>query len=146
MERIFRILPMTDGQKIDNASDVLKGEAQNWWVNVLHQGTPITWDGFKAEFNRRFFPRAAHNVKKKEFDSLQQGDMTVTEYTSRYNALLRFGIGSLPTEEDRARKFEGGLRENIRSRVETYEHATVSQVQQTALVAEGGIERSRQSH
>ena len=78
MERIFRTLPMTDAQKIENASDMLTDEAQNWWVNVLDQGAPITWEGFKAEFNRRFFPRAVHNEKKREFDSLRQGDMTVT--------------------------------------------------------------------
>ena len=42
MERIFRSILMTDMQKIENASDVLKGEAQNWWVNVLDQGAPIT--------------------------------------------------------------------------------------------------------
>ena len=50
-ERIFRSIPMTDMQKIENASDVLKGEAQYWWVNVLDQGALKTWEGFRADFN-----------------------------------------------------------------------------------------------
>ena len=35
---------------------------------------------------------------------LHVGDMTMNQYTSKFNALLRFGKGTVPTEEDRARK------------------------------------------
>ena len=35
MERIFRTLPMTDAQKIENASDMLVDEAQNWWIKCV---------------------------------------------------------------------------------------------------------------
>jgi len=42
----------------------LTGEAERWWTSrkvlLLELGneTEITWDLFKIEYNRRFFPRA----------------------------------------------------------------------------------------
>ena len=128
MERIFRIVNCSDQQKIICAANMLKGEAQDRWVNILEQGTPTNWEKFKEEFYKRFFPLVAQRQKICDFKNLQQGNMTVTEYIDQFNALLRLAWRTFPTKAERARKYEEGLRGNIRSRVETHQYPTAAQV------------------
>jgi hypothetical protein len=64
-EDLANALSCTDGQKVNYAGLILKGEARHWWkarktflIEELGSRVPITWKCFKKEFNDRFFLRA----------------------------------------------------------------------------------------
>ena len=60
-----------------------------------------------------YFPDSIRYAKEVEFLQLTQGGKTVTEYAERFNHLSRFY--TLPLDgEWRCRKFENGLRGDIR--------------------------------
>jgi hypothetical protein len=75
--------------------------------------TAISWQVFKHEFNRHFFPRVVQEVKEREFLDLVQGEMLVIEYTVKFLQLSCFGLYLFPTEEKKAKKFERGLNSRI---------------------------------
>ena len=54
------------------------------------KGTELTWALFKECFLEKFFPRQTRREKEKEFDSLKQGNMTIGEYSMKFEALLRY--------------------------------------------------------
>jgi hypothetical protein len=53
-------------------------------VADLVSETTISWEVFKHEFNRHFFPRVVQEVKAREFLDLVQGEMSVIEYTEKF--------------------------------------------------------------
>ena len=46
--------------------------------------TTISWEVFKHEFNRHFFPWVVQEVKAREFLDLVQGEMSVIEYVAKF--------------------------------------------------------------
>jgi hypothetical protein len=77
-------------------------------VTNLGLETAISWDIFKHEFNRHFFPRVVQKAKAQEFLELVQEGMTVIEYAVKFLLLLRFGMYPISNEKKKVKKFEGG--------------------------------------
>jgi hypothetical protein len=76
--------------------------------------TTISWEVFKHEYNRHFFPRVVQAAKALDFLDLIQGGMLTIEYALKFLQLLRFGLYLIQTEEKKAKKFERGLNSHIR--------------------------------
>jgi hypothetical protein len=64
VEELLATLGCTNEQKVAYATYKLTGEAKRWWQNKkvvlvadLGSETTISWEVFKHEFNRHFFPR-----------------------------------------------------------------------------------------
>ena len=55
-------------------------------------GLPFTCELFKTVFLERFFPREIREAKVKEFINLQQGSMTVKEYSLKFVKLSRYVV------------------------------------------------------
>jgi hypothetical protein len=58
---LFNTLGCTDEQKVLYIGLQLTSEAERWWNSrkvLLGNETEITWELFKVEYNRHFFPRA----------------------------------------------------------------------------------------
>jgi hypothetical protein len=84
---------------------------------LLGEETVITWEMFKVEYNRRFFPRSQRQIRAIEFQNLVQGDMTVEKYSARFMELARFTANLIIDEETKAERFENGLNPRNRERV-----------------------------
>ncbi|XP_020263274.1 uncharacterized protein LOC109839255 [Asparagus officinalis] len=69
-----------------------------------------------------------------EFRKLEQGDKTVAEYEEEFTYLSKFAIHLLGNEEDRARRFEEGLRLNVWKTVSAFELPTYGEVLKKALL------------
>jgi hypothetical protein len=112
---LFDTLGCTHEQRARYIGLKLTGEAGRWWTSkkVLLTKPPnetiITWDLFKVEYNRRFFPRAQRQLRAIKFQNLVQGDMTVEQYSARFIELARFAANLIPDEESKAEHFEHGL-------------------------------------
>ena len=75
---------------------------------------PPSWDQFIALFEQKYFPSSLREKKHQEFLDLIQGNMHVSEYRTQFMQLLRFAKGEFPSEKMLKRRFENGLRDNIK--------------------------------
>jgi hypothetical protein len=79
VEELLATLGCTNEQKVAYAAYKLTREAKRWWqdkkvmlVTDLGSETAISWEVFKHEFNRHFFPQVIQEVKAREFLKLVQ--------------------------------------------------------------------------
>ena len=73
----------------------------------------VTWATFRTRFLEKYFPDNARHEREAKFLTLQQGTMTVQAYIEWFEYLARF-YSPVVTEEWRCRKFEGGLKHELR--------------------------------
>ncbi|GKV51438.1 hypothetical protein SLEP1_g58096 [Rubroshorea leprosula] len=90
LEKMFKLLKCTDGQKVELAVFPLEGEADDWWTAAQ--------DGFS---------------KRGE----EQDDMPVDEYQAKFSSLMKFAPHLVNDEVRKARKFQRGLKASIRNKV-----------------------------
>ena len=50
----------------------------------------MTWEEFVILFNEKYYNEAVRQTKAEEFITLIQGDMSVTEYTMKFDRLSNF--------------------------------------------------------
>ena len=96
---------------------MLTEEAEHWWTSTKsimeERGEPVTWEAFRGKFLSEYFPNNIRYAKEVEFLQLTQGGKTMTDYAEKFKHLSRFY--TLPLDEEwRCRKFENGLRGDIR--------------------------------
>jgi len=96
---------------------MLTGEAEHWWISIKsileERDESLTWEAFRERFLSEYFLDSIQYAKEVKFLQLTQGGKTVAEYVERFKHLSRFYTLSLD-EEWRCRKFENGLRGDIR--------------------------------
>jgi hypothetical protein len=99
-----------DREKVLYAFGRLERSASYWWdaYTAAHANADtITWQEFQVNFR-------AHHIhsgimKLKEFLSLTQGNMTVSEYRDRFTQLSRYAPEEVDTDEKRQEHFLEGL-------------------------------------
>ncbi|XP_027922937.1 uncharacterized protein LOC114180844 [Vigna unguiculata] len=117
MERIFDAKRCPDESRLAFTVYMLTGEAEHWWASMKmvmeEKHEDVTWRAFKKRFLSEYFPDSVRYAKEVEFLQLTQGNKSVAEYAERFKHLGRFY--TMPLDEEwRCRKFENGLRGDIR--------------------------------
>jgi hypothetical protein len=142
VEELLTTLGCTNERKVTYAAYKLIGEAKRWWqdkkvvlVADLGTETAISWEVFKHEFNRHFFPRVVQKAKAHEFLDLVQVGMLVIEYAMKFLQLSCFGLYLIPTEEKKAKKFEKGLNSRIRIMMSCFDVRDFSQLVDKASIS-----------
>ena len=74
------------------------------------KGEDATWENFKVRFLKEYFPDSVKYAKEIEFMQLEQENLSVTEYATKFKHLARFYTQTM-TEAWRCRKFEFGLKQ-----------------------------------
>ncbi|XP_058733470.1 uncharacterized protein LOC131605091 [Vicia villosa] len=103
IKRIFRVIYCVENLKVRAELDA--------------DGVAITWANFRREFLRRYFPEYVRGRKEIEFLELKQGNMTVSEYASKFVELAKYYAHY---NNDEARiflkciKFDNVLRDEIK--------------------------------
>ena len=69
----------------------------------------MTWITFKVKFLEKYFPITERNDKRKEFLEFIQGNMTVNEYTTKFERLSRFVNNLISTLEAKNQQYHQGL-------------------------------------
>jgi len=77
------------------------------------RGEEVTCTTFRTKFLGKYFPDNARHEWEAEFLILQHGTMTVDAYIERFEYLARFYSLEV-IEEWKCRKFEGGLKHELR--------------------------------
>jgi len=120
VERIFRVMQCMDIQMVRFGTHMLANEADDWWVSVQpmleNGGAAVTWAVFRREFLNRYFPEDVRGKKEIRFLELKQGDMSVTEYATKFIELAKFYPHYTPqtAKFSKCIKFENGMRAEIK--------------------------------
>lgn len=119
LEKIFEVMACPADRRVIYASFMLVGNAECWWQGTCQlleaEGREITWEVFRTRFLERYFPASVRYAKEMEFLQLRQGGMTVGDYASKFESLSKYSW--CPDEDWKCRRFEDGLRHDIKESV-----------------------------
>ncbi|XP_058783738.1 uncharacterized protein LOC131658462 [Vicia villosa] len=110
----------TPAQKVRYGTHMLAKEVDYWSLETLARleasGEEVTWNVFRREFLRKYYPEDVRGKKGIEFLELTQGNKSVTEYAAKFTELIKFyphfdGEGA---EFYKCIKFQNGLRSEIK--------------------------------
>jgi hypothetical protein len=73
----------------------------------------INWSEFRAAFRAQHVPQRVVKLKKKEFQDLKQGFMSVNKYVSKFTQLSRYAPHELDTNEKKKDCFLNGLNDGL---------------------------------
>jgi hypothetical protein len=112
VEKMLNIAQCSDREKVLYASGRLTGPAADWWdsYTVAHDATNnITCAEFTTQFRNYHIPAGLMKIKKKEFLSLKQGNMSVSEYSDKFIQLSRYAPDEVADDERKQEHFIEGL-------------------------------------
>ncbi|XP_059635604.1 uncharacterized protein LOC132277772 [Cornus florida] len=109
-----------------------------WWKTMTsaHNIDSMSWDSFKNFFFDKYFPQTKRRELRTQFDGLEQGDMSVTEYENKFTSLSRFTTDVSGNEEEKTWRFVYGLNRSIRPGVTLLGLKNYSEAVTKALMAE----------
>ena len=70
---------------------------------------PLSWAEFVSMFMSRFVPQSQHDAQRREFEGLRQGNLSVSEYDTRFLWLSQFAPAMVAQERDKVLRFVEGL-------------------------------------
>ncbi|GFZ18350.1 hypothetical protein Acr_27g0000890 [Actinidia rufa] len=144
MEKNFRLLRCGEQQKVEIGSYLLAGEASRWWNLKGVREPGMDWARFKVIFREKFVPRAVQNTKCSEFEHLKQLGTTIADYEGSFTNLAEYAPHLVATDEMRARRFEDGLRHEIKRVIRPLVLPTYAEVlDRTIIVEQDEIERKK---
>ncbi|WVZ63978.1 hypothetical protein U9M48_013565 [Paspalum notatum var. saurae] len=112
VERQLDIAQCNDQERVLYALGQLRGATLDWWESYRPQDREcFTWAQFRDRFRSHHVPAGIMKMKKKEFLSLKQGSMTVTEYRDKFLQLARYASTEVAEDMDRALLTEQKSRE-----------------------------------
>jgi hypothetical protein len=102
IEKKLQVVQCNNREKVLFASHQLEGPAADWWdayVEAHEEPGTINWQGFRNNFRTHHVPFGMMKLKKKEFEDLKQGSMSVNEYVTRFTQLSRYAPDDVDTDE-----------------------------------------------
>jgi hypothetical protein len=87
MDKMLNIAQCSDREKVLYASGRLTGSAADWWdaYCAAHAAVnTITLVEFSTQFRNYHIPAGLMKIKRKEFLSLKQGGMSVSQYRDKF--------------------------------------------------------------
>ncbi|CAO2834882.1 unnamed protein product [Amaranthus hypochondriacus] len=145
--------------RVDSAAYHLIEDADIWWIDNRDSLTAkITydekgfeevekkefgWKEFKKALRAEFFPPHMRKRKRSEFEQLEQGDMSVQDFYTKYLELCRFVPELVPNEQERALRFEEKLNIELLSNMGATDFTTLNEVYTRASNAERIAERRK---
>ncbi|XP_073133614.1 uncharacterized protein [Henckelia pumila] len=145
MEDQLRLLEVPEALKVEVTIPFPEDKARKWWEPVspamLATG-PVTWQQFSTAFLKKYFPAEVRIQKLSEFDNLiQTSDMTVVEYTSKFNELGSYALTIMGDDELKLHRFKKGLDSRIQSALAVFQPANFADLMGAAIRAESDIKR-----
>jgi hypothetical protein len=112
VEKMLNIAQCSDREKVLYASGRLTGPAADWWdfyVAAHDAADTITWAEFTTQFRNYHIPVGLMKIKKKDFLSLKQVNMSVSEYRDKFIQLSRYAPHKVADDERKQEHFIEGL-------------------------------------
>ncbi|KAA0062255.1 putative Retrotransposon protein [Cucumis melo var. makuwa] len=143
LEKCFDVMNCPKERKVRLATFLLQKEAEGWWKSILARRSDaraLDWQTFRGIFEDKYYPSTYCEAKRDEFLGLKQGSLSVAKYERKYTELSRYADVIVASESNRCRRFERGLRFEIRTPVTAIaKWMNFSQLVETALRLEQSI-------
>jgi hypothetical protein len=102
VEKKLQVVQSTNREMVLFVAHQLVGPAADWWdayVEAHEEPKTINWQEFKNSFRSHHVPLGVMKLKKKEFEDLKQGSMTVCEYVTRFTQLFSYAHNNVDIDE-----------------------------------------------
>jgi hypothetical protein len=116
IEKKLQVVQCNNRKKVLFASHQLEGPATDWWdayVEAHEDPESINRQEFRNSFRTHHVPFGMMKLKKKEFEDLQQGSMSMNEYVTRFTQLSRYGPDDVDTDEKKQAWFLNRLNDGL---------------------------------
>jgi hypothetical protein len=149
IEKKLQVVQCNNREKVLFASHQLEGPAADWWdayIEAHEEPESINWQEFKNSFCSHHVPLGVMKLKKKEFEDLKQGSMSVSENVTHFTQLSRYAPDNVDTNEKKQDWFLNGLNDGIAYALEARDFINFQDMVDKALVLEnrrGIMERKR---
>ncbi|XP_070035443.1 uncharacterized protein [Nicotiana tomentosiformis] len=77
----------------------------------------MTWDQFTQLLWDRYIPPSQRQELRGQFEQLEKGQMSVTDYEARFSELSLHALMILPTDAERVQRFVAGLHPSIQASI-----------------------------
>jgi hypothetical protein len=115
-------------------------------VEAHEEPKSINWPEFRAAFRAHHVLQGVIKLKKKEFQDLKQGSMSVNEYITKFTQLSRYAPHKVDIDEKKQECFLNGLNDGLAYALEARDFENLQGMVNKALVLEnhrGVMERKR---
>jgi hypothetical protein len=116
IEKKLQAVQCNNREKVLLVSHQLSGPAADWWdayVEAHEESESINWMEFRVVFHAHHVLQGVIKLKKKEFQDLKQGSMTVNEYVTKFTQLSRYAPNEVDTDEKKQDYFLNGLNDGL---------------------------------
>jgi hypothetical protein len=141
------VVQCNNHEKVLLASHQLSDPTADWWdayMEAHEEPESINWPEFRATFHAHHVPQGVIKLKKKEFQDLKQGSMSVNEYVTKFTQLSHYAPHEVDTDEKKHECFLNGLNDGLAYALEARDFENFQGMVNKALVLEnhrGVIER-----
>jgi hypothetical protein len=139
IEKKLQIVQCNNREKVQFDSHQLEGPAVDWWdayVEAHEEPESINRQEFKNSFRSHHVPLRVMKLKKKEFEDLKQGSLSVNEYVIRFTQLSRYAPDNVDTDEKKQDWFLNGLNDDLVYALEARDFANFQDMVDKVLVLE----------
>jgi hypothetical protein len=94
------VVQCTNREMVLFAAHQLVGHAMDWWdayVEAHEEPKTINWQEFRNSVRTHHMLLGVMKLKKKEFEYLKQGSMTVSEYVTHFTQLSHYAPDNVDT-------------------------------------------------
>lgn len=141
MDKFFEYKSIPEDQKVKFVVTRLRVYASAWWDKIqrmrLRKGKTkiVSWEKTKARLHKNFIPLNFARSIFMQFNTLQQGNRNVIDYTEDfYKLMARNSIQEL--EEQFVARYVNGLKLTIRDEVEMYQLWRINDAYQLGVKVE----------
>jgi hypothetical protein len=123
VEKKLQLMQCNNRENVLLASHQLIGPAADWWdayVEAHEEPDSINWNEFKMVFRSHHVPQGIIKLKKKEFEDLRHGSMTMGEYVTRFTQLSHYAPNDVDTNEKKQDYFLNGLNDGLAYALEAH--------------------------
>jgi hypothetical protein len=116
VEKKLQVVQCNNRETVLLVSHQLSGPAANWWdayVEAHEEPESINWPEFRTAFRAHHVPQGVIKLKKKEFQDLKQGTMSVNEYVTKFTQLSCYAPHEVDTDEKKQECFLNGLNDGL---------------------------------
>jgi hypothetical protein len=139
VEKKLQVVQCNNREKVLLASHQLSGPTADWWdAYVEAHGEPesINWLEFRATFCAHHVPEGVIKLKKKEFQDLKQGSISMNEYVTKFTQVSRYAPHDVDTDEKKHECFLNGLNDGLAYALEARDFVNFQVMVNKALVLE----------
>jgi hypothetical protein len=139
IKKKLQVVQCNNHEKVLFASHQLEGPAADWWdayIEAHEEPKSINWQEFKNSFRSHHVPLRVMKLKKKEFEHLKQGSMTVSEYVTHFTQLSCYAPDNVDTNEKKQDWFLNGLNDGLAYVLEARDFVNFQDMVDKALILE----------